>query len=102
MKTILLLAMLIPVAQGKVMEADPPGERPEWFVCEKAGDCIDIRFACAGNVVNKKFQKDAETFYRQQAMTMNCAEGSAPTSKQPRPVVSCEKKICRISESSPK
>jgi hypothetical protein len=88
---ILILALFI---SNSSHAAAPKEEQPEWFLCDKDDDCVNISFACAGGNVNKKYAREAVQLYRAQTATRDCAS-SAPANPAAAPKEPPFKVFCR-------
>ena len=83
--------------------ADEKKENPEWFVCSKDSDCVDINYSCAGAVVNRKFAEEANSHYRYINSVSECF--MKPTEKNPKTPpfkVFCKQKKCQKQGMNPK
>lgn len=74
-----------------------------WFECVIDSDCVKVDYECAGNVVNKKYERAANLFYGNLNAISNCFR-PAPTQEMKKiPYkVFCEKKKCHSQGLSPK
>lgn len=70
MKLILLTTSLITIAT--ILHADESKPSDSWFYCQKDIECIDIKYTCAGNTVNKAFEEIARKHYALENARSNC------------------------------
>lgn len=71
-------------------------EKPEWFKCGKAVDCVEIAYSCAGAVVNKKYFEEADKLYQNLSMARDCIPETQKKSK-----VICDKQKCSKKSDGP-
>lgn len=81
--------------------ATPASESPAWFVCEADRDCVDVRYACAGATVNKKYAAEARAHYGQENAVRNCIV-TPPANDAPPFKVFCKQKKCGSEGRNPK
>ena len=103
--TIIVISAASPACRGektvKLNGYTLADETPEWFVCEKDDDCVDVTYPCAGGIVNKKFEKQAQALYSNQAAARDC--GIYPPPKDaPLFKVLCKDKKCTSQGRSPR
>ncbi len=74
-----------------------------WFSCTTDSDCIEIKYTCAGGVVNKKYTNIAKDYYQIENARTNCLEGEPTENQKKTPYkVFCELKKCKVQGVYPK
>jgi hypothetical protein len=72
--TLYLSVSLLPI----VAFADSFSFQKEWRTCESNAECTITRDVCGNaDAVNRKYEKDAVVFMRENAPRVNCSDGGA-------------------------
>lgn len=82
--------------------ASPKTANPDWFKCQKNEDCVDISYPCAGETVNKTYQKEANEYYRGENAVRDCAFSPLEDTKLPPFKVFCKEHKCGKQGKNPK
>lgn len=88
-----LVSLVILLISSICFSESAPNEK--WFQCSNDSDCTEIRYSCAGAVVNKEFRTEATEYYQLENARSECFERKPTEAEKKIPYkVFCKAKKC--------